>query len=357
MESTALHILLVEDKAADCQLIQGLLAQAPRSKFSMDWVPNCDSALQEMEQRHYDACLVAGSIEDPEGQSLMKRVHASGHPIPVIFLTAQGEQEVDLSVIQAGAADYLIKEQITPDHLDRSIRYAIERKRAEESLRRSEAQLKSLSSQLLNVHETERKRVALELHDNLGQILSAVKYGVESTLAHMERGTVKPGTLEPLVPMIQHAIQEVRRIYTALRPTVLDDLGILATLNWFCREFANLHPQLAVVKLIEVEESMVPEPIKIIIYRLVQDGFENVANHSRATRVTLSLSKVEERLQLGIEDNGIGFEADTLRSGNGSQTGLGLPSMKERTELSGGTFLCESKPGQGTQLTASWPCR
>ncbi|MHC1744783.1 MAG: ATP-binding protein [Syntrophobacteraceae bacterium] len=356
MEDSALHILLIEDKPADYELIKGLLSMAPRSKFSMDWVENCESAVQEIEQKHYDACLVAGSFEGPEGQSIMKRVLSAGLPAPVIFVTAQRDQEVDLSAIQAGAADYLVIDQVTPDHLDRSIRYAIERKRAEESLRRSEAQLKCLSSQLLSVHETERKRVSLELHDSLGQILSAVKYGVESTLAHMERGTVKPGTLEPLVPMIQHAIQEVRRIYTALRPTLLDDLGILATLNWYCREFSNLHPQLEVEKQIAIDESIIPEPTKIIIYRLVQDGFENVATHSRATRVTLSLQQAEKRIQLRIEDNGVGFRQDWMQSANGNPTGLGLPSMKERTELSGGTFHCESEPGKGTKLTASWPC-
>ncbi len=355
MENPALHILLIEDKPADFQRIKGLLSMAPRSKFSMDWVQDCESAMEEIEQKHYDAFLVAGSFEGSEGERIMKRVLSAGLPVPVIFLTGQRDQEVDLSAIQAGAADYLVLEQITPDHLDRSIRYAIERKRAEESLRRSEAQLKCLSSQLLSVHETERKRVALELHDSLGQVLSAVKYGVESTLAHMERGTVKPGTLEPLVPMIQHAIQEVRRIYTELRPTLLDDLGIVATLNWYCREFAGLHPQLAVMKEIGVDESMIPEAIKIIIYRLVQDGFENVATHSRASQVTLSLQEVQKRIQLRIEDNGIGFKQARLQSANGNRTGLGLPSMKERTEQSGGTFQCESEPGKGTTVTASWP--
>jgi signal transduction histidine kinase len=355
MENSSLHILLIEDRPADYLLIKGLLSLSPRSNFSMDWVRNCESAVQEIELKHYDACLVDSNFHGPESQDIMRRVLAAGQPLPVIFLTGQGDQEVDLRAIQAGAADYLIKDQITPEHLDRSIRYAIERKRAEESLRRSEAQLKCLSSQLLTVQETERKRVALELHDSLGQILSAVKFGVESTLVHMERGTIKPGALEPLVPLIQHAIQEVRRIYTTLRPTLLDDLGIGATLNWYCREFLSLHPQLEIVKHIEVDETAVPEPIKIIIYRLVQDGLENVAVHSQATRVIVSLLKVDAGIELSVEDNGIGFHEVSEPSPQVNPTGLGLPSMKERTELSGGIFRCESVRGNGTRLVAFWP--
>jgi signal transduction histidine kinase len=355
MENPTLHILLIDDKPADYQLIRGLLAMAPRSKFNMDWVQNSESAMREIELKHYDACLADTEFLGPDSQRIVERVLASGHPFPVILLTAQGEQGVDLSAIQAGVADTLAKDEITPERLDRSIRYAIERKRAEESLRRSEAQLKGFSSQLLAVHESERKRVALELHDSLGQILSAVKFGVENTLAHLERGTVKPGNLESLVPMIQHAIEEVRRIYTTLRPTMLDDLGIVATLNWFCREFSSLHPSIHIERHFEIDESSIPEIIKVTIYRLVQDGLENVAVHSQATHATLSLREMEAGIELSIEDNGIGVPKERQLMSTGNRTGLGLPSMKERTELSGGSFRLDSVPGKGTTVAASWP--
>lgn len=355
MGNPALHILLVEDKSTDYLMIKDLLSLAPRSNISMHWVRSWDSAVQEIRLKHFDACLVASSIAGGDDQGIMRRVQATGQSVPVIFLTRQENGEVDVRAIQAGAADILVKDQITPETLERTIRYAIERKRAEEALRRSEAQLKRLSSKLLLVHETERKRLALELHDSLGQILSAVKFGVESSLVHMERGTIKPSALEPLVPMIQHAIAEVRRIYTALRPTLLDDLGIVATLEWYCREFGALHPSLDVVKRIEIEEAAVPEPLKIVIYRLVQDGLDNVFAHSRATRVRVSLVETDAGIELSIEDNGMGLQADPIDSLPERRTGLGLPSMKERTELSGGFFRIESFPGKGAILAAVWP--
>lgn len=355
MDNPALHILLVDDKPADYDLIRDLLAMAPRSRFSVEWVRNGESALREIALKRYDACLVDSNFHGPGSQSVVERVLASGHAIPVILLARRGEHEEDLSAIQAGAADTIIKDEITPETLERCIRYAIERKRAEEALRRSESQLKGFSSQLLAVHESERKRVALELHDSLGQILSAVKFGVESTLTHLERGTIKSGSLESLVPMIQHAIEEVRRIYTTLRPTTLDDLGIAATLNWYCRELSSLHPQLEIERDFQIDESALAEIVKVTMYRLVQEAFEYLAPQSRATRATLTLRETESRVELVIEHEGVGAYAERLLPSDGTDSALGLPGMKERTELSGGTFSIDSNPSKGTTITASWP--
>ncbi len=354
MNNPALHILLVDEQPAGYDRIRELLAMAPRSKFRVDWVRNGESALREIASKRYDACLVDSRFHQPGGQGIVERVLATGRSIPVILLARPGEQEADLSAIQAGAADTLIKDEITPETLDRSIRYAIERKRAEESLRRSEAQLKGFSSQLLAVHESERKRVALELHDSLGQLLSAVKFGVESTLAHLERGTIRPGNLESLVPMIQQAIEEVRRIYTTLRPTMLDDLGIVATLNWYCREFSSLHPQLSIDCRFDIDESLLAESVKVTMYRLVQEAFERIATRSRATQVRLIVQQTDSRVELTVEDNGAGSADPRPPASHWDWMDHGFPGMKERTELSGGTFHIDFTPAGWTRLTASW---
>ena len=225
-----------------------------------------------------------------------------------------------------------------------------ERKHAEEDLRESENRLRVLSSQLLTVKENERKRVARELHDGIGQMLAAIKFRVENTLQQEgERKTkAKEESIELIIPMIQNSIEEVRRIQMDLRPSVLDDLGILATIGWFCREFQKVYSAIRIEKEIEIQEDEVSVPLKTVIYRVMQEALNNIAKHSQADAVRLFLKRVGDRIEFVIEDNGIGFDLEE------SKRGFGLGSMKERTELSGGTFTFESVKGRGTVIQTSW---
>ncbi|NLI82272.1 MAG: PAS domain S-box protein [Deltaproteobacteria bacterium] len=232
----------------------------------------------------------------------------------------------------------------------------IERKRMEEALRKSESMLKLRSAQLLLAHETERKRLSLDLHDSIGQALSAIKMGVEETSRRLRRGEGGYQSLEPLIQMTQQSIEEVRRIYTNLRPSILDDLGIVATIDWFVEEMEKVHPGIRIHKEISVEEDAVPEALKIVMYRIIQESFNNLVKHSGADTATITLRRTSGRLELRVRDNGKGF--DTMANGNRSSPrggGLGLGSMRERTELSGGDFFIDSGVGQGTEVCASWP--
>jgi PAS domain S-box-containing protein len=225
-----------------------------------------------------------------------------------------------------------------------------ERERAEASLRESENRLRLLSSELLTVQENERKRVARELHDGIGQTLAAIKFGLESKLSQM--GKKKPPlgiSLESIISLAQNGIEESRRIQMDLRPSILDDLGILATIGWFIREFRRVYAHIQIERQTEIKEEEVPEFLKIAFFRVMQEALNNIAKHSEADSVRLLLRKVEDTIELTVEDNGIGFDLETAGKG------MGLTSMRERTELSGGTFRVESAPGRGTTVRASWP--
>ncbi len=127
-----------------------------------------------------------------------------------------------------------------------------ERKRAEEALQESEKQLKHLSSQLLTAQENERRRISRELHDGVGQTLSALKFSLERKLSEMKGGVPPPGiTLEEILPMLQEGIAEVRRLSSDLRPSMLDDLGILSTIDWFCRQFQTIYTNIRIEKEVE----------------------------------------------------------------------------------------------------------
>ena len=234
---------------------------------------------------------------------------------------------------------------------------AIHRFNLEDELRISENRLRYLSSQLLTIQENERKRVARELHDGIGQMLTAVKFKIESGLLDQEnpgKGSIRQ-SLGTVLPMIQESIQEVRRIQMALRPSILDDLGILATIGWFCREFEKVYSKIRIDKDLDVEETSIPESLKTPIYRIIQEALNNVAKHSQANRVHLALTKKGDKIELMVEDNGTGFDGEEVLSRERSQRGFGLSGMRERTELSGGVFLIESSKGRGTTLRGSWP--
>jgi len=231
-----------------------------------------------------------------------------------------------------------------------------ERERAQAALQESEKQLRYLSSQLMTAQENERKSVAQELHDSIGQTLAAIKFGAEKALEQLNQRSSKPArtSLEAVVSMIQNGIEEVRRIQMDLRPSTLDDLGIIATISWFCREFQTIYAQIRIEKEIDIQEDEVPDPLKTIMYRILQEALHNVAKHSQADHVRLSLRKTNSNLELAIEDNGLGFDLEHVLSVESSKRGLGLASMRERTELSGGSFAVESSRGAGTTIRAVW---
>jgi signal transduction histidine kinase len=227
-----------------------------------------------------------------------------------------------------------------------------ERKRAEEALRDSEDRLRRLSSQLLTVQETERRRISREIHDGLGQSLSAIKFKVEDITQDARRSPNKKmvESLEIVIPVIQASIEESRRIQMDLRPSTLDDLGILATIEWFCREYQKIYHHIRIEKKVSVLEDEVSIPLKTAIYRVIQEALNNIAKHSKADLVHLSLRKEGDKIELEIKDNGIGFDIETV------EKGVGLDSMRERAELSGGAFTIESTIGRGTTIRACWLC-
>jgi len=231
-----------------------------------------------------------------------------------------------------------------------------ERKRVEEELRKSERELRGLSSQLLNAQEEERKRIAWELHDTIAQNLVSIQLALGQKLDQMGEAEAPPGiSLEDILHMVQDSVSEVRRIMAALRPSILDDLGIRSTIDWHCREFQKMHPHIHLEKQIPAREEEIPDELKIVIFRILQEALTNVAKHSKATVATISLTKSPGSLELMVADTGSGFDQEAIPRDEKRSWGMGLSSMRERTELSGGTFAIASVPGEGTTVRASWP--
>lgn len=238
-----------------------------------------------------------------------------------------------------------------------SIRDITERKAAADALLNSEKQLRELSSQLLKAQEEERKRIARDLHDSIGQSLAALKFNVESARysALKAENEFALKSLGDLVPRIQQVMEEARRIYMGLRPSVLDDLGVIATIRWCCREFQQTYPETRIETHIGIEEDEISDALKTVIFRIIQEALNNISKHSRAKTASLALVKTATALELAVEDQGVGFEPNPAPITDDYPRGMGINGMRERTELSGGTFSLTSELGKGTRVHAVWP--
>ncbi len=232
---------------------------------------------------------------------------------------------------------------------------AIRRVQMGEALERSEKRLRVLSSRLLQAQEEERKKIALEVHDSIGSSLSAIKLGLELSIDRLREGTLAVQSLEPLVSAAQSALDDARRIMSDLRPSLLDDTGLLPTINWVCGRLKSVCPQMRIEQRMDCKESDIPESLKIVVFRIFQEALNNIAKHSKADRVEVSLTNRSGKIELLVRDNGEGFNAAAVSKRKGSSGGLGLVGMRERAELSGGSFSLGSSHNQGTVIRVSWP--
>lgn len=229
-------------------------------------------------------------------------------------------------------------------------------KTIEDALRKSEEQHRLLSAKLISVQEEERKRIGAEIHDSIGQTLAAVKFWVETALQFRKAGNDVAALdhLQNFIPTLQQSIEETRNIYMGLRPSMLEDMGLLATLEWYRRECMRLFPQRHIELETRIAEEDISDILKICIFRITQEALNNVARHSQAEWVDISVSRNEHGIQLVVSDDGVGMDLDQILQ-RSSARGLGLSGMKERAELAGGTFSIESSPGEGTTIRCIWP--
>jgi signal transduction histidine kinase len=216
-----------------------------------------------------------------------------------------------------------------------------------------DSRLRTLTGRLLLSRESERRRIASELHDGLGQSLSLLKLEIEGCLErarHSEEVGFSIDDLERAHDHARLALTDLRAITSALRPTAIDDMGLIGAIKQMCSDFQGVMRD--VVFDLDFDETGhgVPDELAVTIYRITQEALHNVARHAEATAVQLRLRSDETGVALQVSDNGVGLPEDASMG-----RGVGLITMRERAETLGGICSVESKVGGGCQVEVSWP--
>jgi len=393
--TTRVNVLLVEDSTSDAALLKESLTLDGSGQFQFTHVETLAQAMQQARQTAFDVALLDLTLPDSSGPETFLRARADAPALPIVVMTSMNDEAIGLEAVRHGIQDYLIKGQTTGRQTARSIRYAIERKRSEEALKQAEAALQlerdkleekvgqrtaDLSSlnrllqaeifqrqtaqeanrqvlrRLSDAQETERGRISRELHDRLGQDLTAIKLGLENLRRQGPFAATVLNDLGKLDKLADGLMRDIHRLAWELRPPVLDDLGLNLALRRFTEDWAastsvpvDLHTGA------DLGDNRLPPEFETTLYRIAQEALTNVARHAQAKRVSLLLERRPGYVSLIIEDDGRGFDAQGILGAPAGPGKLGLLGMQERVRLAGGTFAVESSPGAGATVFARLP--
>lgn len=268
--------------------------------------------------------------------------------IPNLVLTHPGADRI-AEAFQLGIVDALAL--FVGHRVEREMSARRGAEAAGAALGEKEEQLRTLLAKVLRAQEDERKRVSRELHDGVGQALSALSMGLQRIAeARQDEWPKLQGEVAELKGLASDTLTDLRRMTIALRPAALDDLGLVPAI----RRYVELYAGNAGVRFQLQDEGLDPRPdsaLDTIVYRVVQEAVNNVIRHSQGTRLQVSLQTANGTIIAIVEDNGIGFDPTSPAS----QHGVGLQGMRERASLAGGTLTVHSQPGHGTVVRLEIP--
>ena len=291
------------------------------------------------------------------------RGHKRSQHTPIIFLTAAADElRFVFRGYEVGAVDYLVK-PLVPEVLVSKVsvfvelhkvnaelsREIAERRLAEQHLRESEERLRAVASHFISVREEERTHIAREIHDELGQVLTALKMDIVWLARHLsDRALLEKA--DSMCQLVDDTVRTVRKIATGLRPEVLDDMGLVAAIGWQTTEFQKRTGVRCMTSL-PPEIVVFDGDLSTTVFRIFQELLTNVARHAHATRVDVELRQTTDRLVLEVVDNGVGI----LGGDANTKASLGLLGMQERARRLGGTVDILSSQGSGTRVAVSIP--
>lgn len=324
----------------DSQAILGFLYQAPG--------PAAPGIVEGLEPPV--AC--AGEADPSHGQRFREAFGAQN--VVTVPLVVQG-QTIGIIYAADKPGGFSADDTRLLSILASQVAVAVENARLYEELRRKEELRRQLLDKVISAQEEERKRVARELHDDVGQALTALVMNLGSIEGALPKrlGELRERLAETR-NLTSEALHEIRRLMLDLRPTLLDDLGLIPAISWYTETHlarARVEGQLEVVGF--RGRDRLPPQLETVLFRVVQEAISNIVRHAGARKTKIRLELKDSEVQALIEDDGAGFDMERVRRGR--EGGLGLVGMEERVTLAGGTFRLESRPGGGTRLSLTLP--
>jgi two-component system sensor histidine kinase UhpB len=357
---TPLRILHLEDNPNDRKLVELALIQ---EGLNCHFLPV--QTRQEFEsaisQGGFDLVISDFTMPSYDGESALLASRKFQPGTPFIFISGTIGEERAVEFLKAGVADCVLKDNLPRigPAVRRALREAEERARrekAEAALREQAIQLRALAARLQTSREEERLRISRELHDELGAALTAHKYGLEWIKQQLDKPNRANSQkqifekLDSLKTLADTTAGRVRKLCTELRPPILDDLGLAATIEWQVREFqTRTNIQCEMVGLPDTLE--LNDQQATAVFRIFQEILTNVGRHANASRVRVHLKLAHRHLVLEVKDNGKGISRDKISGGES----FGLLGMRERAALLGGEISIKGVPGKGTTVTVSVP--
>jgi signal transduction histidine kinase len=232
---------------------------------------------------------------------------------------------------------------------------SIENARLYQEAQEREKMLANLLHQAVGAQEAERQRIARDLHDATGQSLTAIALGLRGTEMMLDSDpSVTAEQIRALRTFTTDALGELRRLISDLRPSQLDDLGLIAALKWYVGEFDERYP-IKTDLVVEGDRVRLPAEYETVLFRITQEALTNIAKHANASHATIKLGIHPTQVSLTVCDDGYGFDVEKTMRGASSRTGWGLIGIQERASLIGGKHEIESAPGRGTVIRVEVP--
>lgn len=359
-ENRPLRILLVEDSDLDVELIRVKL----RSEFEFidEVVFDKDDYSKAIVAFNPDIILSDYSMPQFNGLEALEIMKRANLQRPFIIVTGAIDEETAVQCIKAGADDYLLKDRLTrlPEAIKQSInqkKNVLDKEIASIDLEFSHMRLRDLLNRLEWVRDDEKKRISMEIHDQLGQELTASKLGLFYLKQQInrndnlkDRDEAISSKIDELIELSGNTIKTVRRIAHQLRPVILDDLGLIPALEWMIKNF-NENTDISWQLITDINSIDFSDKFTTAAYRIVQETITNVVRHSKANFCTISINKNGNTLRLITKDNGVGFDINNVKA-NGK---LGLFGIEERIKPWKGELEIKTEKGEGTEVTVSFP--
>ena len=357
--ASPLHILHVEDDPNDAAIVQSTL-EAGGIACAINCVYRREEFLAALEQGGIDLILSDCAMPAFDGMSALKIAQGKCPDVPLIFVSGTLGEERAIDSLRNGATDYVLKERLSRlvPAVQRAMLEAegrLSRQQAEAKRREYSSKLQVLSRRLVEVQETERRHLARELHDEIGQALTVAQMNLQALLQSPGVGALAPRLNESLTA-IERVLEQVHDISLNLRPSMLDHLGLEPTLRWYTKRQAALAGLQAKIRTPASTRRLDPE-LETQCFRIAQEAINNVVKHAHARLVTVEVSQQDEQLHLSVRDDGVGFDVAGSREQAMRGVSLGLLSMEERATLAGGGLQYHSAPGKGTEVHAWFPLK